>query len=221
MKLITTCFKCELNLRNLEFKYCFVKNINNRFIDEIIVFFENYDDSLPTLVEFDYMQDDKVKIIGVDSFPDYSVLFDYANDNFKGEIVIIANADIYYDETLAKVNSLNFRDNMLLFLTRSRKGPDFPIQLQNPGSFDSFIFKSPIQPFYKDVMMGLLGCDSYLLQKANEAGMEVYNPALSVMSYHHHSCGGCSGERDGFCYWGQPYYKSYQLKYCKIEDISQ
>ncbi|MEK0368720.1 MAG: hypothetical protein QQN62_03830 [Nitrosopumilus sp.] len=219
MKLITTCFKHKLNLRNLEFKLCFVKNINNRFIDEIVIFFENYDDSLSTLTEFDYMRNNKVKIINVDSFPNYSVLFDYANENYKGEIVIVANADIYFDETLAKVENLKFKDNMMLFLTRygiDNSGHEF---LQNTGSFDSYIFRSPVQSFYNGIMMGVLGCDSYLLQRAIEAGMKVYNPALSVNSYHHHSCGGKSESRNGFRYWDQEYYKGFGRKYCKIEEI--
>lgn len=218
MKLITTCFKHEMAERNLEFKHCIVKNIDNTSIDKIVIFFEGYSELLSKSVEFDYMQNSKVVVIAVDFFPNFSVLFDYANDNFKHEIVMIANADIYFDETLAKVNKVRFKDNMMLFLTRYMF--DYgDVRLQNKGSFDSYIFKSPIKPFYGDIRQGVYGCDSYLLQKAIEAEIKVFNPALSIKSYHHHFNGGHHVSRDKFAYWNQPYYKWSQLDYCTIESI--
>jgi len=44
------------------------------------------------------------------------------------------------------------------------------------GSHDVWIFKSPIKPFENDFFMGTAGCDSYLSQKAIEAGIAVSNP---------------------------------------------
>lgn len=220
MRLITTCFEHTLEARNFDFKYCAIKNIYNNSINEMVIFFENYKDSLISLRQFNHLSRNKIKIINTNSFSDFSVLFDYANKNYKNEIVIIANADIYFDETLAKVDDVKLERDILLFLTRYIF--DYgDIRLQNPGSFDSYIFRSPIKSFYHGIKQGIMGCDSYLLQRAIESGIKVFNPALSIKSYHHHFSGIGSGDANKFKYWNQPYYKGCELGYCTIEDVKR
>jgi len=220
MKLITTCLKHKEEERNSEFKYCFIKNLNNDLIDEIVVFSENYDEVLLSLDKFNYLRNDKIRIIRVDSLPSYTVLFDYANDNFKGEIVIIVNADIYYDETFVRIKEVEFKKDMILFLTRWVTD-ETGLHLEDPCSFDSYIFRSPIRRFYENekyesIRMAVMGCDTYLLQRAKEAGMIVYNPAFSIKSYHHHK----NIHHEGFRYWyDHPHFKVCGQGYCRIEDI--
>ena len=93
----------------------------------------------------------------------------------------------------------------------------FPSALRskNYSSFDAWIFKSPIRKFSCNIMMGVIGCDSYLAYFAQKANFNVSNPCLSIKIKHKHSCGERNDKPKGFCYWDQKGYRGGLIQYSK------
>jgi hypothetical protein len=51
---------------------------------------------------------------------------------------------------------------------------------------DSWIFQSPIKNYFCDIQLGILGCDPSIAYYAYCAGLKVYNPCKSIITYHLH-----------------------------------
>ena len=58
------------------------------------------------------------------------------------------------------------------------------------GCYDSYIFIPPIKVSGYDIVMGIIGCDTYLVQKMIRNGLILSDPALSITSKHKHDAGG-------------------------------
>ena len=92
-----------------------------------------------------------LKINIIDGRPTFSEIFKMCSD----DINIVANADIYFDETINFVNGL--QDNEVMCLTRWENGKLF----NRRDSQDAWIFKG--RPDVKaDFTMGTAGCDNVL-----------------------------------------------------------
>ena len=92
--------------RAKEIDECLKKNIKNPLIDKIIIVTEeNVTDELLNNLN------KKIKIIQVNSRPTYVDFFNYANEiSSYGDIAIVANSDIYFDETLKYLDIVNFKN---------------------------------------------------------------------------------------------------------------
>jgi hypothetical protein len=114
--------------------------------------------------------------------PTYGDFFRHANQHFAGQIVILANADIRFNETLLALRSLDW-ENRFLALTRS----DF-LGTHGEGSSDVWMFRSPLPLFGQNVTFGTVYCDQVVSFLAGKQGLRVDNPCLSVECEHvHHS----------------------------------
>ena len=65
--------------------------MKNTHIDEIIIFIS--DDSTLEL------KSPKIKIVNLQIRPTFKYLFEYCNDNFQNQKCIIANTDIFFDDS--------------------------------------------------------------------------------------------------------------------------
>lgn len=134
-------------------------------------------------------QHPKIEVVPLGRRAKYEDYFAHVNSRLSGRIVIVTNADIYFDDTVRLIAGLDMA-NMFVCLSRTEADG-----ISNPnmwGSQDSWIFLSPIRPFPSNWHLGVPGCDNKIAHEAFSAGMKVINPCLSVRANHLHA----SGERN-------------------------
>lgn len=190
--LITSLYHELHEARQNEYLACLERNLKHPMIEHIHIF---YDVSLDSIKPEQNVLLKTILVLPVSiSFiygrPSFSQCFSLANNQYVGKKIIIANADIYFNETLNKLDYIPLEETFIT-LTRwnvSKSGK--PILFQNKRSQDTWIFQSPIRPFKNDsYKLGTLGCDSYIAYQAQEAGMNVINPARTIQTCHIHKSG--------------------------------
>jgi len=185
MNLLIEYFNSANHMRNGEFLYCLHQNLGNDYIDNIYLFMEE-----DAELNFD---SPKIKKVIVKERPTYKELFDFCNENHKGEICIVSNADIIFDDTLRYFKSIDMTKTFYALSrweTTSGDGKTWEIEpYNNAASQDSWIFKSPIPT--SDAMnytMGQLRCDNKITYNMREMGYTVRNPGKKVVTVHFHPC---------------------------------
>jgi hypothetical protein len=190
-------FRHENNRRYKELKECLKKNINNNFIDKIVL-----------INETDYSKEwvgipnasEKINQIINGKRLTYADFIDIVNkiapDNCY---VILANADIYFGNTLKYLWSVNLSDKMLGLLRWDipNEGVLFEDRAELFGprndSQDSWIFlsnsiKSRVWDYSKfKYQLGKSGCDNRFTSDILRMKFLITNPSLSIKSYHLHN----------------------------------
>lgn len=172
--------------RTEEFIECVRRNSANPHIDEVVVFIEDGITCSTARERFPALGHRNVRLVAHGQRLAYVQLFDYANRYLRGLGVIIANADIFFDETLALLDDEPLRDRMLC-LSRWDEGADgLPSHFDRPDSQDAWIFEPPLPHIAADFYLGKPGCDNRLAYEAERAGLAVSNPSRSVRARHLH-----------------------------------
>jgi hypothetical protein len=99
------------------------------------------------------------------------------------DVVIIANGDIYFDDTAVLLNHIGYDECFAL----SRYEEDGQLCENPQGSQSSWVFRGPPPDVPADFGPYEPGADhrfNYLLQ---QAGYAIYNPSLSIKSHHLHA----------------------------------
>ncbi len=176
MYILIEIYNSSFPNRNKEMREALNKNLECEHIEKIVVFCENgvevpKHDKIISVISNDRM-----------TFADY---FNYANTHIKDKVCGIANADIYFDDTLKHMKKL--QSNEFVCLTRWENN-------QIMGRFadcsqDSWFFKGKIEPkmiaastFY----LGTLRCDNQISYLAILCGYNVFNPSELISSHHLH-----------------------------------
>jgi hypothetical protein len=167
--LLTEFFTFSNESRNDEIRFVLDKNVKSGLFDEIVLLSEKDQGPLSTVITGKRIT--------------YKYAFEYANENFEpGTLIVISNADIYFDESL---KSLSLDANTCVALTRYNDG------VLDPGlscTQDSWMFLVPIKiPPKCDFYFGVMGCDNYIARLLKNEGYRVMNPALDVKSHHVHT----------------------------------
>jgi hypothetical protein len=189
--LITTLYDVKDPKRLEENQKTIFLNVKNKYIKKIIIFYEGYNERT---TKFN-LNHEKIEVINTKIHQTYKILFEYANNFLKDKIVIIANTDILFDNTINLVNRLDFNSKYLCALTRWDKENEFSDKyflLQQEGknvswSFDSYIFKSPINfdSDSIDIKVGVAGCDTLLIKRLCYDNLFIVtNPCLDIITYH-------------------------------------
>lgn len=169
--------------RQKELDYCLETNLNLECINEVHVVLE-----YP--IESNLLTHPKIKIHHVKSRPSYSTFFDIINSINPNicDVSIIANSDIYFDETIIKGKDCDQKNVYALSRWDVRKG-----QAKHFNSWDSqdtWIFKGRIKPVYNsDFQMGSPGCDNAIADRLFRSGYHISNPSKSIKTYHLHETG--------------------------------
>ena len=112
-----------------------------------------------------------------------------------GEVVVIANADCWFDHTIQLANQIKQdefwclakRPHSLMTGFRSNQ-----LSIDANHSQDAWAFKAPVKQYLRDVCwhekleFGKMGVDNRLAYLAANAGYVVRNPSKSVMVWHCH-----------------------------------
>lgn len=170
--LYTSYYKDKSAVRQAEIEHCLEMNLNNPSIDKIVLICEDEPRNHP-----------KIHPLFEGARPTYKRFFDlirvYAS---PVDISIVANSDIYFDESLRDI-----RINGKTCIALSRY--DMPSgKLHNcSGSQDTWIFQGKVMPIkYSDFHLGIPGCDNRIAWELHRAGYKLINPASWLKSYHYH-----------------------------------
>ena len=175
--------------RMSELTSCLERNVRLAHFNEVHVFVEKRDRRDRYRKKFSVLRDPKVRLIDHGRRVTYREFFDYANRVAPGQRVIIANSDIFFDDSLRRLDSIDF-SGKLVGLTRwdiLENGTARPYE--DSYSQDAWIFQSPIRPFFCDFHLGLPGCDNRIAWEAHHSGLQLLNPSRSVRANHLHLSG--------------------------------
>jgi len=193
--------KCNCsNKRQEEIDYCLEQNINNIYIDKIYLLNEKeYTHPL--------FKSKKIHQININDRLKYSRAIEFANKNCKDDISIIANNDIYFDDTLLILDHLDENQwvDKLIVLTRHERNKDNEIlsqdkiphyysphyneffKCQRIFSHDAWVFKSPLQSFSCDFYLGVNGCEgAFITQLKKNTNIKVQNGYPYIRAIHYH-----------------------------------
>ena len=162
-----------------EFHRCFQENIRNKYIKKIYVLYEGFQGNAPW-----FLLHDKIKIIKLDHYPEHKDFYDFINKNLSGELVIWANTDIYFDDTLKSLRHVDFNKTAVI-LTRHQMPNYTGTWKRRPGSHDAWIFKVPIKYENGDIKINNFGNEVFILYTLLY-NWDVINPSETVKAWHVH-----------------------------------
>lgn len=162
--------------RDSELRTCLNRNLSGDTFDHVYLYSESEVPSNHKLT------------VRYQGRPTYQNLIDWANDvSHDGDVVVIANSDIYFD------NTLNWSHNVpmemtCIALSRWDVAPNGSKKLfAYEHSQDSWIFKGKINIKGANYYMGIPGCDNRIAFDADQSGYRVVNTAKDIITYHLHN----------------------------------
>jgi hypothetical protein len=172
--------------RQSELDTCLIDNITNDNFYKVHVF---SNDELPKIT-------DKVIQVSTSKRLEYKEYFEYAKNNIpEGDIIVLSNSDMYFDDTISKITKLDL-NNTVLALTRwcpehGHKIIDNNIHVYANAekSQDVWIWKSFLKNYESvdcNFTLGVLGCDNKIAHSFSQMGYDVINPSLEIITYHLH-----------------------------------
>ena len=183
--------------RQLEIDYCLLQNVSNIYIKEIHLLVEKIYE-LPVV-------SDKIVQVCIGKRLTYYDAFNYYNINLKNQICILANADIYMDNSLDLLNNVNF-SKIFLALNRYENNDNTAPLLNGLETNNRLInrcnFLSSYQPsiWSQDVWvwktnhiqlsniynfeLGIVGCDNYIAFLLNKT-YTICNPSFLICINHY------------------------------------
>jgi hypothetical protein len=199
---LTSCYGTSANpgpARAAEFRECLRRNLACSHIAKAVVLA----DKSPNWVD----PDPRVRVIAMAAPPQYNDLVSVANLDHKGEVCIIANPDLYFDETLGLLDGINW-DNLLICLSHTESNGKAPFwNHPHPETFGeakyhwpnnsqgAWMFKAPLPDFRPpwrmsmDFPMGVPGCDNRIAYEAGMSKIRTRNPWPEVRAWHMHTPG--------------------------------
>ncbi len=178
--LLTTYYVAEDEERNQENLLCLQKNLECPELEKIYLILQN--DNKP-----DIDLKGKVEFIHLGKRPCFADFFEITRSKVESGLrFVVANSDIYFNETLRKLDSLDL-SKKLVTLTRWDLQEDNSLKFYNKYlSQDTWIYSDVIPEGVGEYFIGQHGCDNRLLFELNAKGIEILNPSLVVKSIHVH-----------------------------------
>ena len=194
MILVSTYYKSKNEERNKELEKCLYKNYENRYIEKIYLLNDKIYD-LPFI-------DKKKKIIQyvINEDPTYKLKYNdaiqFINEHLNNKICILSNSDIYFNNTLSKINNKIINNNFFALLRYDEDYKGFKhifSRFNEPrnDAQDCWIFRAPLDlPMNKlDFSLGTLGCDNMFATIVHESKINISNPSLDIIITHVHNSG--------------------------------
>ncbi len=171
--------------RSDELKECLRRNVEGEMFDQIHLFVED-EQAHETLSAQAILLNRKVELIPHLKRCTFRDLFDYANNRLAGHTVVVANADIFFDDTLTRLKNYDLSEKLLCLSRWDVHADGSATLFEHPSSQDAWIFKAPIRSFECDFHLGVLGCDNRLAWEAEQAGLKLANPSRTIRANHLH-----------------------------------
>jgi hypothetical protein len=178
-QLITTYYKANESEREKENIQCLLNNLSHPLIEKVHLFLQTeFTPNVPANVKLHYVEHGRR--------PTFSELFEFGNKISENRIKIVANSDIYFDETLKLASDALERWDVLA-LTRWDLKEDNSLSFYNNfKSQDVWIYKTQIKPNIGEYHIGRHGCDNRLVFEFKSKNYKISNPSLSVRTIHTH-----------------------------------
>jgi hypothetical protein len=175
VRLFTSVYSERRPERREEYLRALSTNLACAAIDGVFILAEGGEDSLPGSA--------KLSIRAIRRRPTYEDFFAWANELAQpDDISIIANSDISFDASLgAATQALRSRECYAL-----ARWEDDGLFERN-DSQDSWVFRGRVTGVNAAFPVGVPRCDNRLLYELQSAGYRVLNPALTIVSRHHHA----------------------------------
>jgi len=187
MILVTSFYDCAPE-RKKELLLCLEKNIQNIYLEKIFLLVTH-----PTKFTDSIFQHPKINQIIFSFDPGYRLTYqnaiEFINQQFENDLIIMANSDIYFDNTLEKVQSKDLVNHMYALLRYEDRKGKIILEEVRSDSQDAWIFKSPLKipnTFLLNFPFGQLGCDNRFANLVFEAGITISNPCYDLFIYHVH-----------------------------------
>ena len=129
------------------------------------------------------------------------------------DIAIIANSDIYFDETAKLLHFIGYEECFALARYDGEQSKE--ICFYPHGSQDTWVFRGPPPDVAADFPLGLLGVDSRFGQLLRDSGYAVYNPSHAIKTHHLHASAIRPANREAAQIKGPYAY----IPPCRLEDI--
>jgi hypothetical protein len=118
IRLFTPWYKDDCHQRQLELDWCLKKNCGDFNIKEVFIFPESKKDDYPRGLS------EKLHVIQLNKRVTYQDIVNFINDMVDSDRYynIIANTDIYFDDTITNIKLINM-ENICIVLTRYEANP--------------------------------------------------------------------------------------------------
>lgn len=176
MILFTSWYYSDNEQRNEENRICLQRNYDNPLISKIVLLCDNGSEEVVSA-------NAKTRIVIVNDRPSYADFFKVMSE-YPDDIKILANSDIYFDDTLSYCEDMP--EGNCYALTRWDDKPHGKFLNPNAGSQDVWIFKGKMKDVYGEFQMGYWACDCRIAYELRKSGYVVQNPCLTIKIYHLH-----------------------------------
>lgn len=181
--------------RKREIIICLEKNIKNKYIEKIYLFCEK-DYNLNEYIDSN-INLDKVELININKRLSYKDAFEYSNRHIVNDnldnIIILANSDIYFDNTLNELYNYDLKNKFLALSRIDSINKDGSYNYQKKWSQDTWIWKNKINITHKiddynndGILLGIGGCDNSIVYMMKKCNYIVENKCKLINTYHLH-----------------------------------
>ncbi len=173
------------NTRVEEIEFCLKKNLENKHISRIVLLVD--DGTIPSQLQ------KKITLFETKKRPTYKLWLELTKKYSNGGISLLANSDIFFDETILLLNRLFVSNNSLAAISRYEfNGVNATLHGKPHWSQDSWAIcdDSDIPSgLYEaaDIPMGTPRCDNRIAYLFLRYSWSVLNPCKYVRSYHLHN----------------------------------
>lgn len=170
--LCTSYYDTGNEIRQEELDTCREKNILNPHITKILNLGPQHIDH-PKVINIHYER------------PTYENFLTEAA-KLKYDYTIIANTDIYFDQTINWIKQIDLKNGMVALSRWDVNTEGTPKLFAYEWSQDVWIFKDLPSGIGK-YALGFPGCDNKFAYEVDSLGMKIYNPAMDIKTYHLHN----------------------------------
>ena len=188
LNLFTTYFLHNKKERKEEIEKCIEVNINNPNIHRIFLFTENVS-SESVMRRFGRKKIDPIRL---DRRPTYLDWIRMSSGLDSGDISVLCNSDIYFDDTIRLMKSFLSGPERMVCLTRHEfHGGEVVVHEHPEWSQDVWAIRAGdarhlIFQNQTEIEMGFPACDNKLACVFAAAGWDLYNPYESIRCFHLH-----------------------------------
>lgn len=186
MILLAGFYEDSVRSRMEEYIECLRRNSANPLIAGIRLFLEDPICCADAISKYSELRHRKIELIEHGQRLTFSQLFSYANCHLSGSRVALANADIFFDDSLALLEGRSLTGKVLC-LSRWDENPDGTYShFDREDSQDAWVFEPPLPHIDADFFLGTPGCENRLAFEADRAGLSLSNPSQSLRARHLH-----------------------------------